>query len=46
MADLFRLSASEATARIREGKLTSKALVRSVSSGSIRGNHKSKPVFI
>jgi len=29
MADLFRLSASEATARIREGKLTSEALVRS-----------------
>src|ERR687897_735830 len=29
MADLFRLSASEAAARIREGKLTSEALVRS-----------------
>jgi Asp-tRNA(Asn)/Glu-tRNA(Gln) amidotransferase A subunit family amidase len=29
MADLFRLSASEAGARIREGKLTSEALVRS-----------------
>lgn len=29
MADLFRLSASEALARIREGKLTSEALVRS-----------------
>jgi Asp-tRNA(Asn)/Glu-tRNA(Gln) amidotransferase A subunit family amidase len=29
MADLFRLSASEAAARIREGKFTSKALVRS-----------------
>lgn len=29
MADLFRLSASEAASRIREGKLTSEALVRS-----------------
>ena len=29
MADLFRLSASEAAARIREGELTSEALVRS-----------------
>jgi len=29
MADLFRLSASEAAARIRDGKLTSEALVRS-----------------
>jgi amidase len=29
MADLFRLSASEAAARIREGKLTSEALIRS-----------------
>src|SRR5918995_1647652 len=29
MADLFRLSASEAAARIREGKLTSEAWVRS-----------------
>ena len=29
MADLFRLSASEAAARIGEGKLTSEALVRS-----------------
>ena len=29
MADLFRLSASDAAARIREGKLTSEALVRS-----------------
>jgi Asp-tRNA(Asn)/Glu-tRNA(Gln) amidotransferase A subunit family amidase len=29
MADLFRLSASEAAARIAEGKLTSEALVRS-----------------
>lgn len=29
MADLFRLSASEAAARIHEGKLTSEALVRS-----------------
>ena len=29
MADLFRLSASEAAARIREGKLTSEDLVRS-----------------
>jgi Asp-tRNA(Asn)/Glu-tRNA(Gln) amidotransferase A subunit family amidase len=29
MADLFRLSASEAAARIREGRLTSEALVRS-----------------
>ena len=29
MADLFQLSASEAAARIREGKLTSEALVRS-----------------
>jgi hypothetical protein len=29
LADLFRLSASEAAARIREGKLTSEALVRS-----------------
>jgi len=29
MADLFRLSASEAAARIREGKLTSEALARS-----------------
>jgi len=29
MADLFRLSASEALARIREGNLTSEALVRS-----------------
>jgi amidase len=29
MADLFRLSASEAAARVREGKLTSEALVRS-----------------
>jgi Asp-tRNA(Asn)/Glu-tRNA(Gln) amidotransferase A subunit family amidase len=29
MADLFRLSASEAAAQIREGKLTSEALVRS-----------------
>ncbi|HZD39449.1 MAG TPA: amidase family protein, partial [Terriglobales bacterium] len=29
MAELFRLSASEAAARIREGKLTSEALVRS-----------------
>lgn len=29
MADLFRLSASEAAARIREGKLTSEGLVRS-----------------
>src|SRR5262245_1630385 len=29
MADLFRLSASEAAERIREGKLTSEALVRS-----------------
>src|SRR5258705_10897915 len=29
MADLFRLSASEAAARIREGKLTAEALVRS-----------------
>jgi Asp-tRNA(Asn)/Glu-tRNA(Gln) amidotransferase A subunit family amidase len=29
MADLFRLSASEGAARIREGKLTSEALVRS-----------------
>ncbi|HXG50224.1 MAG TPA: amidase family protein [candidate division Zixibacteria bacterium] len=29
MADLFRLSASEAAARIREGTLTSEALVRS-----------------
>jgi amidase len=29
MADLFRLSGSEAAARIREGKLTSEALVRS-----------------
>ena len=29
MADLFRLSASEAAARIREGNLTSEALVRS-----------------
>ena len=29
MADLFRLSASEAAARIREDKLTSEALVRS-----------------
>ena len=29
MADLFRLSASDATAKIREGKLTSEALVRS-----------------
>ena len=29
MADLFRLSAAEAAARIREGKLTSEALVRS-----------------
>jgi Asp-tRNA(Asn)/Glu-tRNA(Gln) amidotransferase A subunit family amidase len=29
MADLFRLSASEAAARIREGKLTSEAFVRS-----------------
>ena len=29
MADLFRLSASEAAGRIREGKLTSEALVRS-----------------
>src|SRR6516164_3917296 len=29
MADLFRLSASEVGARIREGKLTSEALVRS-----------------
>src|SRR5688572_33289823 len=29
MADLFRLSASEAAAGIREGKLTSEALVRS-----------------
>jgi Asp-tRNA(Asn)/Glu-tRNA(Gln) amidotransferase A subunit family amidase len=28
MADLFRLSAGEAAARIREGKLTSEALVR------------------
>jgi Asp-tRNA(Asn)/Glu-tRNA(Gln) amidotransferase A subunit family amidase len=28
MADLFRLSASEAAARIREGELTSEALVR------------------
>ena len=29
MADLFRLSASEAAARIRDGKLTAEALVRS-----------------
>jgi hypothetical protein len=29
MADLFRLSASEAAARIRDGKLTSEGLVRS-----------------
>ena len=29
MADLFRLSASEAAAQIREGKITSEALVRS-----------------
>ena len=29
MADLFRLSASEAAARIRDGKLTSEALMRS-----------------
>ena len=29
MADLFRLSASEAAVCIRDGKLTSKALVRS-----------------
>ena len=29
MADLFRLSARAAAARIREGKLTSEALVRS-----------------
>ena len=29
MADLFRLSASEAAARIRDGKLTSETLVRS-----------------
>jgi amidase len=29
MADLFRLSASEAAAKIREGRLTSEALVRS-----------------
>src|SRR6516225_4610225 len=29
MADLFRLSASEAVTRIRDGKLTSEALVRS-----------------
>jgi len=29
MADLFRLSASEAAARVRDGKLTSEALVRS-----------------
>ncbi len=29
MADLFRLSASEAITRIREGNLTSEALVRS-----------------
>ena len=28
MADLFRLSASEAAARIRDGELTSEALVR------------------
>jgi len=28
MADSFRLSASEAAARIREGKLTFEALVR------------------
>ena len=29
MADLFRLSASQAAARIREGEVTSEALVRS-----------------